>query len=963
MARAILLGIVIALTAFARAQLANSPPSPMWIAGEPGKAATVEKQFEHSGKLLKAILFVAVEKRASVLVNGTVVGEAEPNAKAVTYDVTAHIRAGTNVVVLRSEAPVAVLLELNGDLAARRWLASDASWTATGGQLTVRGSSDSDPAANPFDLRKTFDAYNSWQLAKSDQQNAATDPATFTALPDFATELIRSATADEGSWVAMAFDPEGRLTLAREKKGLLRVTLRDARVEKIEVINDTLLECRGLLYAHGALYADANNSKGLYILRDTKGDGHFDDARELLHTEGGVGHGRNHIRLAPDGRIYIAHGNNVLLPQNLTSRSPLRNYAHDQLLPNPWDGSMFDGNVELPAGHILRMNPDGTEVELLAGGLRNPLDIAFNRDGELFTFDADMERDVGTPWYMPTRVLHIVPGADYGWRRGTGRFPASYADTLPSVVDIGLSSPTGIFFGYGAKFPAKYQDALFLCDWSYGRIIAVHLAEKGASYSGTQETFLAGRPMNVTDGCIGPDGAMWFITGGRGTQSGLYRVAFTGKGGSVEASRSAGTIPPARIQRRELERLQSKPDLTDAEVKLIVAALGSDDRFLAHAARVALESLPAGKWRLASLGGDAWLQGALAAIHTDRKDLRDEILPGLKRRLAAGPDPASLRVLQLAFTRLGAPDAAEGREWLALLDPAFPGPRGESINRELCKLLILLKSPGVIAKSAALLRNAEASETLVHYPLFLRTVKEGWTLESRRAVFDALNRAEKMNGASTFFKVIQDIRAEIAASLTAEEARELATVILPRQPVRLSPHAMPGHTFRNWKMEDVVPVLDRVSSGRSFEGAKTALISTQCVVCHRVSADASLPAGVIGPDLSQVSSRFNRRDLLDQILNPSKIIDEKFRNLTVTLTTGKQVTGSVESEDDERLVLRPSMVSDERAEVAKSMITARAASDISPMPAGLLSPLKLDQILDILAWFEAGGDPKHKVFR
>src|SRR5690606_29404292 len=146
-----------------------------------------------------------------------------------------------------------------------------------------------------------------------------------------------------------------------------------------------------------------------------------------------------------------------------------------------------------------------------------------------FTFDADMEWDVRTPWYMPNRVLHLVSGADFGWRRGTGRFPARYVDTLPSVVDIGLGSPTAVFFGYGGRMPERYAEAFFICDWAYGRILAVHLRPEGASYAAETETFIAGRPLNVTDGCIGPDGALWFLTGGRGTQSGLYRVSYEGE--------------------------------------------------------------------------------------------------------------------------------------------------------------------------------------------------------------------------------------------------------------------------------------------------------------------------------------------------------------------------------------------------------------------------------------------------
>ena len=63
-----------------------------------------------------------------------------------------------------------------------------------------------------------------------------------------------------------------------------------------------------------------------------------------------------------------------------------------------------------PGGWICRTDPDGKHWELLCAGFRNQYDIAFNPDGELFTYDADMEWDTGTPWYRPTRVNHCVLG-------------------------------------------------------------------------------------------------------------------------------------------------------------------------------------------------------------------------------------------------------------------------------------------------------------------------------------------------------------------------------------------------------------------------------------------------------------------------------------------------------------------------------------------------------------------------
>ena len=928
---------------------------PEWLAAPGG-----EREVLWEGKVLKAILLVTGEADVEVLWNGAPVATVAPTETAVGVDVTGHVVEGKNRVALQSTGKVAALVELNGDVAKKAWLSTDGAWKAADGRAApVLGRVDADPAVeNPFDLGKAFDAYNSWKLAARSEQGQATDPATFTVPAGFKVELVRSAREDEDSWVSLAFDPEGRVTLGMEKKGLLRLTVSGSGDQKVERIDETLEECRGLVYAHGALYANANDSKALYRLRDSDGDGVFEEKTELLRTGGGVGHGRNHLKAGPDGRIWIAHGNNVLLPESgVADDSPLQNYANDQLIPNPWDGSMFDGNVELPAGHILSMNPDGSDLRLFAGGLRNPLDIAFNREGECFTFDADMERDIGAPWYMPTRVLHVVPGADFGWRRGTGRWPSYFEDTLPSVVDIGLSSPTGIFFGYGSDYPSHYEEALYICDWSYGRIIAVYLRPDGASYSGVQETFVSGRPLNVTDGCVGPDGALWFTTGGRGTQSGLYRVVW--ERDVADGERRTEGVSDLLALRRKLEA----GGASEAEIR---AALSSDDRFLRHAARLAVErdgGLLTEKRVRAESGGWRALETWLAAVRVGSPVLRVAAMESavgmpwetvsVEQRLAC------LRVLEIGFARGGAfpnPDALRAR-----LDERFPT-EDARLNRELCKFLVFLKSPTVVEKAVVLLRASEASEDLLYYPFMLRCLTEGWDLRSFRAVFEALNRAEKLNGASTYFKAIADTRAELAANLPPDQAEALVEVIAPTKPVALSAYALPKHTFREWTLEDLDPQLAKVGSGRSFEGAKKALIAAQCVFCHRVSSDASLPAGIFGPDLTLVSARFGRRDLLEHILNPSKVVDEKFRFLTVTLSDGSQTMGAVESEDDERLKLKPHPLATETVEIGRDMITKREWSPVSPMPAGLLNGLKADEILDLLAFFEAVGDANHAVF-
>jgi len=124
--------------------------------------------------------------------------------------------------------------------------------------------------------------------------------------------------------------------------------------------------------------------------------------------------------------------------------SPLRYvYEGDLVQPRYEDAGGQSGAVKAPAGAIVRTDTEGSFVELFAGGLRNAYDLAFNREGDLFTADSDTEGDMGLPWYRPPRVYHVVPSADFGWRSGWAVWPDYYLDNFPPVFDLKRGSPTG----------------------------------------------------------------------------------------------------------------------------------------------------------------------------------------------------------------------------------------------------------------------------------------------------------------------------------------------------------------------------------------------------------------------------------------------------------------------------------------------------------------------------------------
>ncbi|MPZ21741.1 MAG: c-type cytochrome, partial [Luteitalea sp.] len=148
----------------------------------------------------------------------------------------------------------------------------------------------------------------------------------------------------------------------------------------------------------------------------------------------------------------------------------------------------------------------------------------FNLAGELVTFDSDMEWDIGLPWYRPVRTNHLAPGGEFGWRTGSGKWPAYYPDSLPGISDIGRGSPVGVVFYQSDAYPEKYRDAFLIADWSRGRILAGFLQKAGATYTEKQVDFVLGTPLNVTDLDVGPDGNVYFSKGGRSTEGGIHRV-------------------------------------------------------------------------------------------------------------------------------------------------------------------------------------------------------------------------------------------------------------------------------------------------------------------------------------------------------------------------------------------------------------------------------------------------------
>lgn len=806
-------------------------------------------------------------------------------------------------------------------------------------------------------------------------------PASSFRLPEgFQAELVYEVPSKEqGSWVAMCVDLKGRLIVSDQYGKLYRVTpstTGNPADTKVDPINVNLGMAQGLLHTKDGLYVDVNGEgildkdqkdaprgPGLYRLQDLDGDEQFEKIERIIPLTGGGEHGPHAIIPGPDGRLYLCAGNQTDLPEKIDRSRVPRHWNEDHLLGRMPDGRGFMANRLAPGGFILSFNADGSDVELVSTGFRNEYDIAFNPLGDLFTYDADMEWDIGTPWYRPTRVNHVISGAEFGWRNGTGKWPEYFADSFGAVANIGYGSPTGIAFGTGAKFPAKFQNALYVSDWSYGVVYAVHLEAEGASYKSTFEPFVSASPMPVTDLLIHPEqGCMYMTIGGRKTQSALYRIAYSGSE-STQPAVFPDNEPAkaARAARRELEAMHvpgAKLDITAA-----MRNIGSPDRALRTAARLALEHFDSKLWRdpiQQSLPAQSAITMAVALARkgtpADQADVNNSLLRLEWSKLDNTQRLELLRAYQLSFLRLGPADPATREKIIAQIDGHFPAADGDSlVDRELARVLIHLEAPKIVERCVAQMNGSNSAEQQIHYAFCLREAQKGWTPETRKAYFQWFYDIGTARGGASFGGFLENIRKVAIGNLEDEDKAALGELTgplpAPKDPLAdLAPRAQ----VKQWSVDELAEKFATKKSGFNYERGKQMFAVAQCYKCHRFAGQG----GIQGPDLTASSQRFSIKDMLTAIIEPNKEISDQYE-ATVFQTEEETVIGRVANLNGDNLMIATNMLDPGNfTNLKRSDIIDMKPSKASMMPSGLLDTLTEEEIFDLLVYLQSGGNPK-----
>lgn len=745
---------------------------------------------------------------------------------------------------------------------------------------------------------------------------------------------------------------------------------------KVEALNLPIGGAHGLLWHEGMLYIVVNEKEtenGVWMVKETA-DG-WEAPKLVKPVQAGGEHGLHSVVLSPDKQwIYLVAGNFTALPA-VTDSFPAKIWNEDQLLPRNPDGNGHAANIFAPGGWIARFKPDGSTWQLVTVGNRNTYDVAFHDSGELFSYDADMEWDFGMPWYRPTRINHVVPGGEMGWRNGSGKWPEYYEDSMAPVLNIGPGSPTGLLAGRGFKAPAKYQQAIYAFDWTFATIYAVHLTPKGASFDSTKEEFVAGAGLPLTDGIITKDGTMYFATGGRRISSALWRVTYTGAEPTAPA--------PGKFELNATRDMLAGFTINPATAKVdeIWELLGSEERTIRFMAKAALERLPDASWAVklkTEQNVSRIIAASMALARLDAKANRDRVLGALDRidwaKLSTHQKLNWLRAAGLVFIRSGEPNDAEKAKVLAKIDASYPSDE-RFLNYELARMLCYLQAPSVVARTLDLMDKEPAPEpepwaelisrngqyggdisrmmedhpptAQIHYLYCLRAVKGPWQAGERQRVYAWFREVEKSKGGKSFGKFMIRIREQVYENGTAEEKRIFAAdAKAPAQNLMadLPNIAGPG---RAWTVDEVVKLAETALEGRDKKKGENMYRASLCAACHRFGA----LGGAQGPDLSNLAGRFTVRDLAESIIEPNKVISDQYGFHAITTNDGKMTVGKILEEKDEILIIANNPFDyEQKVEVMRSDIKENKLSEISPMPAGMINRLNPEELKDLFAY-------------
>ena len=806
--------------------------------------------------------------------------------------------------------------------------------------------------------------------------------------------------------VAIAATPEGVVFVASDEQGSLGRTpnggkiLRcvdkdgDGKADQVTVFAK-VEHPRGVCYRAGSLWV--MHPPSLSVFHDDDGDGVAERHEELVTglttnqiTDRGGDHTTNGVRMGIDGWLYIGVGD----------------YGIKEARGK--DGT----KLSLRGGGVVRVRPDGTEMELYCSGLRNPFDLAIDPFLNIFTRDNTND---GAGW--DTRVSHLIQSGEYGYTRLFANFTD---ETLPTMGTFGGGGGTGGLFIDEPLWPAKYRRALYTGDWGRSEVYQHDLTAKGPTFSQQTDVFLK------VPRATGMD------LDGRGN---LYVASWRGGEASVHVGPNVGFV--ARITPKGI-RPEPFPDLKAAGLSALIDLLGTSQtvtRFHAQGEILRRGRSPDASRTLADFAADKGkpLEGRVAALwalkQLDGRESHDALrkltqdptmtefalraltdrkseLQGVESKLFVdslkSDSPRVRAQAAISLGRLGdvsvaasllpltarpegsamptktpvqnQPDpdrviphlAARSLVSLNAVDTCLIGLGGPNWEGALWAMRSMHSRPAVegLIKKLSTPTSTELRRGILVTLIRLYNQEapydgSWWGIrpDSTGPYYDRQEWKMSPKIAAVLTAAVLDSQPEEAALLKAQLSRH--RVSLPGIPDAENPKTREKETPitivpvdpKNPSQLGNIPYDDALRTTAALTGdAKKgeALFRAQSCTACHTTTDGQVPKG---PHLADIGKRYKTDELIESILKPSAKLAQGYEPYLFLMTDGQTFTGFVVSESAEATTIREA--NSVRRELKRAEIEQRAVQKVSVMPEGMVANLTREQLADLISYLQS----------
>ncbi|MEZ4826796.1 MAG: c-type cytochrome, partial [Bacteroidia bacterium] len=451
--------------------------------------------------------------------------------------------------------------------------------------------------------------------------------------------------------------------------------------------------------------------------------------------------------------------------------------------------------------------------------------------------------------------------------------------------------------------------------------------------------------------------------------------------------------------RKSLESKHQNPAPGDLDIAW--ENLSHEDRFVRYAARVLLEQFPPAQWKdrlLAENNDQVFLEAALSAARLGSSDWKSAVYDKLAQKsmssLPGTLHQSYIRVVALALCRWGDPEEATRPKLVSSLAPFFPS-KDPMIAREALPVLIRLGDASVVEKgvnylvedansatnNTALINEEIATRSEQYGPQIADMLKNmppataiavaqhlsyaeaGWTPDLREKYFFWFQEAMKKSGGVNYRGFLDVIRQNALIRVPESESELLAKVsgtIKAEQSQLFANLPQPVGPGKNWDFSEAEGALWQSNDQpKDFSNGEKMFQAALCASCHTMKGKGNS----VGPDLTQAGTRFSRGEILVSIMLPSDVISDQYASTMITKKDGTRVTGRIISEDASNVEINVNpYFPSQKLTIPVADITSREISQVSAMPTGLLNRLNEKEIIDLVAYIQAGGDPSNEIY-